>query len=289
MSIPNISYPNSSGSDSSDSNLPVANSTAPTATAPRSTGLQHIKALGLWRSIGHGLFLFALVDLIYAVIPPKFTDPVWEFQTIGDWFERVPVLMLGLMLIFYREWDFRRPIERQLLPLLSWLTIPLGLCFLLLLPLCASDAVQINRLNNSQINTQLNEQTLQVDQAKSRLLSASQADLETLLLPEEQAAQIETAPRTAQAAKEVALDNIEAVEKRAQDEAAQARQSLKRNLLKNTVRLMLGCLVSAMLLFYVWRTTGWARDPAAARQGASLPTGPTGSPKPGRWSRLKKL
>ncbi len=234
-------------------------------------GLQQVTVLGICRSIGYTLVFFATVDLLYALIPPKFTDPVWEFQTIGDWFERVPVLVLGLMLVFYGERHFRTRLEHHLLRLLSWLSLVLGLSFLLILPLCVNDAVQINRLNNQQINTQLNEQNDQLDKARSRILSASEAELETLLLAPEQAAKVPNAPRTTKVAKNVALDNLEKVADQTTEKANQARKNLKRNLLKNTARLIAGFFVSSGLLFYLWKKTDWARNLSSYKRAMVVP------------------
>lgn len=239
------------------------------ATTPEDYKL--IPVLGIFRLIGYSLIAFALIDLIYALIPPKFTDPVWEFQTIGDWFERVPVLMLGFVFAFYQGSDFRRKIERQLLRILSWITLPLGVCFLLLLPLCLNDAAQINRLNNAEINGQINDQIVQLEEAKKRILNASEDQLKTLLLPADKAAKIPGAPRTAQVAKDLALDNLGKAEQRGRNQAEQARQNLKRNLLKNTTRLLLGCMISSFTLFYLWKGTKWARDLRCYRTALMLP------------------
>lgn len=230
------------------------------------------KMVGLLRLVGYALTAFACIDLLYAVIPPKFTDPIWEFQTIGDWFERIPVLMLGLILVFYGERDFRKKLERYLLSILSWATLPLSICLLLLIPLCINDSIQINRLNNNEISLQVNEQSIQMEQNRDRILNASDRELESLLLTEEEASQVPDAPRTVQAAKEIALSNLKNAEERAQSKAEQARQNLKRNLFKNTVRLLLGCFISAMTIFLFWENTAWARSFSSYRTAQILPS-----------------
>lgn len=219
-----------------------------------------MSTLSLTRSVGYTLALFALVDLLYAVIPPRLTDPVWEFQTIGDWFERVPVLMLGLVLIFHHGPDWRYKLEKHVLRVSSWFSLMMAICFLLIIPLCANDAVKINRINNAEINVQLNEQSLQLEQTRNRIQGASEAELSSLLLPDSEASEIEDAPRTVQAAKDLALEEVSNAETQSKNKANQARQNLKRNLFKNTLRLMLGCIVSAITFTIIWKNTAWARD-----------------------------
>lgn len=231
----------------------------------------YLSALVLTRNVGYTLTLFALVDLLYAVIPLKLADPIWEFQTIGDWFERVPVLMLGLVLIFYHGPDWRYKIEKYILRFSSWFSLAMAILFILIIPLCANDAIKINRLNNVEINIQLNEQALQLKQTRSRIQNASDAELSSLLLPNDGVSKITDAPQTTQDAKNLALEKVSNAEIESRGKANQARQNLKRNLLKNTIRLIIGCAVSVITFLIIWNNTTWARNFSSYRNAKILP------------------
>ena len=74
------------------------------------------------RVLGYGLLLLALFDIIEMFIPPNFMNPAWEFQTIGALVERVPVPLIGLVLVFFGERHSRTKWEIPILKLLAWLT-----------------------------------------------------------------------------------------------------------------------------------------------------------------------
>lgn len=65
------------------------------------------------RWVGYGLLLLALFDTIEVLTPPQFTNPAWEFQTIGALVERVPVPLLGLVLVFFWGIFQSQPIRRN--------------------------------------------------------------------------------------------------------------------------------------------------------------------------------
>ena len=50
-----------------------------------------------FRLLGGGILALLLLDYAVLLIPPQFTNPVWEFQTIGQLIERAwaPILAYG--------------------------------------------------------------------------------------------------------------------------------------------------------------------------------------------------
>lgn len=83
----------------------------------------------LFRLVGYGLLVLALFDFIHILIPLRLMNPMWEFQTTGALVERVPVPLLGLMLVFYGETSSRKRWESNLLKFLSWASLLIGLLF----------------------------------------------------------------------------------------------------------------------------------------------------------------
>lgn len=213
----------------------------------------------LLRQIGYCLLVLSLFDVIHILVPPRFMDPTWEFQVIGDLVERVPVPLLGLGLVFYTEGDFRSKWERLLLKFLSWASLWTGVLFLLLAPLIFVDKARIDDQINYQINTQVSRQLSGVEQVEQQLGNATSGkDINSVVAR----LNIEGLPPNIQSPQELKsrllLETTEAKKKiRPKAEAAWADRRL--TLVKNSVKWFLGSLVSGVLFVYIWQVTRWAR------------------------------
>lgn len=236
------------------------------------------RTLLMSRRIGYSLLALCFVDLLYVLIPPEFTNPVWEYQTAGDLIKLVPVPLLALMLIFYGETLLRSNLERFALRILSWLTLAIGIVLLLLIPLVVTDATRINRFNNNQINTQASQQTVQLDETKRQLEQATPEQLQTLVPVPDQSGNLPDLPTTPEQAKTQILTNIDRAREQAQAQAEEARNNIRRNLFKNTIKLTLESFVAGFSFVYIWIKTDWARrndsyrnEPARRSTIAQLP------------------
>jgi FtsH-binding integral membrane protein len=89
---------------------------------------------GILRLVGYGLLVMALVDILFLLIPPQLMNPVWEFQTMGAIIERIPVTLLGIVLVYYGERSDRAPIETLLLRWLSWFCLIFAIFLLITFP-----------------------------------------------------------------------------------------------------------------------------------------------------------
>jgi hypothetical protein len=212
----------------------------------------------LLRLVGYGLLTLALFDVISIFFPAYFTDPNWEFQMLGELVEKVPVPLLGIMLVLFGEESFRQKPERLLVKILSWLTLVVGLLFLLLFPLGVLDTGRINDRNTAQINNQVLTQLAQLQQFKTQIEQATtEAAINNLarqanpqaLLPE----------MNSQALKNKLLSDLAAAQARIQAEAETTRKSQQLTLLKRSVKWNLGAVVAAVLFISIWRMTSWAR------------------------------
>ena len=65
--------------------------------------------------VGYSLLIFSLFDYIHIIVPPQFTNFIWEFQTIGTLVEHVAVPLIGLAMVFYRPEGFIGKWEKILL------------------------------------------------------------------------------------------------------------------------------------------------------------------------------
>lgn len=213
----------------------------------------------IMRWVGYGLFILYWVDVAYILYPPEFTNIVWEYQTMGDMVRLVPTLLLSLVLIFYGETADRRKIERRVLQVLSWFILMIAVIYFLMVPLTAVNTARISKQNNEQISTQVNQQKLQLEATQEQLEQSSSAQLETLVPVPDEAGDLPDAPTTPEEAREQILKRLGDARRAADDQAAQARENLRDNLVKNTFKIIVEAAVGAFALVYIWALTKWAR------------------------------
>lgn len=213
----------------------------------------------LLRLLGYGLLLFALVDYVDIVIPPSFTDPRWEFQTIGALVKHAAVPLMGLIFVFYRHQGYMGNLEKILLGLLSWFSLLVGLLYLLVLPLGIADTWRIYYGINAQVTAQLSQQSQQLQQVKGQLNQATTDEeikhLVASLTPQGRSPEI----KNPQASKDQFLAQISQAEKNIQIQANSVRTNQSQALIKNSAKWHLGALIAGALFIWVWHLTDWAR------------------------------
>ena len=129
------------------------------------------------RLLGYGLLSISAVNLIW--FPLSF-DPLQEFQAAGAVIERIPVTLLGMILVCYCGND-RHRIEAAVTPILSWFSLFLAIFLLTLIPLNVVNSLRVYSQNNISENAQLIEQDM-VRQFEQQLeLANSTAELSVIL------------------------------------------------------------------------------------------------------------
>jgi len=121
-----------------------------------------------FRIAGYGLLGLALFDIIDIFIPPRFANPVWEFQTCKNLVERAPVPCWGWC------WSCRgeKFADFQVLILgksCGWGVVCAG-------ALGVSSGFRIYQQNNQQLSSQLNQQTTQMKQLRNLLSKATTSE-----------------------------------------------------------------------------------------------------------------
>jgi hypothetical protein len=209
--------------------------------------------------VGYGLIAFALFDYINILIPLNLTNPVWEFQTIGALVEHAAIPLLGLMLVFFRHQGYIRGLEKNFLGFLSWVSLLVGLLYLLMLPLGVADTWRIYHANKAETITQLSQQSQQIQQLKVQLNQAkTDEQLEKLLAnltPQGRSLKI----KNPQAFKDQLLTKISQTQRNIKVQANTAGKTQTQLLIKNSVKWNLGALITGVLFIWIWYLTGWAR------------------------------
>jgi hypothetical protein len=222
---------------------------------PIMTNTSTLWTLALIRVIGYVFLAFFLFDFADTLIPLRLTNPTWEFQTFGALVEKVPVLFLAYAMIYLGRNFGRKPLEQFLLSLITWLALILGLVYLLMIPISIINTNRLLTLNHQQ-TLQLDIQIAQVKKAQTNLKTTkTQSELQQILsrdlgnnspIPElenpEQVNTLKNRLTTVITDGEVKLK-----------EQAQSLRDVRLELLKKSVKWNLGSLLSAVLLFYIWR------------------------------------
>ena len=215
---------------------------------------------GILRLVGYGLLLMALLDIFFLLVPPQLMNPVWEFETMGTVIERIPVTLLGIVLIYYGERSDRAPIETLLLKIVSWLSLIAAILLLLMIPLSINNGFRIYHQQKAQVSSQLINQKDSIQQYKIGLNSAdSREEIQNIL--QNQAKQKVEIPQSVDSQK-LKADIIQKLDKRQEtidNQLNSFKNQKKTALLKKCLKWNLGGLISSILFFLIWKSTGWAR------------------------------
>ena len=233
--------------------------------APQSEGNEW-RSIFLLRTLGYCLLLFVLFELIYLLFPPRFMDPFWEFQAIEGIINRMALPLIGLVLVFLGEGNLRSKREIFVLKYLSWFSLVMAVLLLLLIPLCLSNTLRLNNLNNSRITTQAMQQMSQIQNLEEQFGKATTSDLETLLarLNTQKAA---TDITNTEDLKNRLLADTNKAKKNLEMQVATTRQTKRLELIKTAVKSSIGAIISAFLLIRIWQATRWARKLTRRKEG----------------------
>ncbi|MEL6912694.1 MAG: HpsJ family protein [Cyanobacteria bacterium J06555_3] len=221
---------------------------------------KQIFSSGILRLVGYGLLLMALVDHFFLLIPPQLMNPLWEFQTMGAIVERIPVTLLGMVLVYYGERSDRAPIEAKILKVLSWASLFAAVVLMLMIPLNISNSFRIYNHHNASANAQFVTQKDNIQQFKEQLEAASSKD-EIGLLLQQQARQQVNIPDSINTEKLKAdiIANLQSNQDSITNQAEAFRAQKRSLLVKRCLKWNLGALIASILFFMIWRSTSWAR------------------------------
>jgi prepilin signal peptidase PulO-like enzyme (type II secretory pathway) len=223
-----------------------------------SLSLPSFPTIPLLALVGYGLLLLSLLDVITIVYPPRLTDPTWELQVIASLVERVPVPLLGFALVFSTQNAPTTKLGKSILGSLSWLTLLIGIFFLLLIPLGVSDVLRIRNQTNAQLEAQSMQQIARFDQIEQQLNQASEDNLRGLAtrLGQRNPA---AAAQSPQELKTQLLGELNQAKKTVRNQAQATRSARQNTLFKSLLKWSISALISGTLFICMWRTTAWAR------------------------------
>lgn len=217
-------------------------------------------SFALLRLIGYILLIFSFIDYLAILIPLKLTNPAWEFQTIGRMVDHVWSILLGLTFIFlYSKGSMIKPREIAVLKFLSWLALPIGILYFLMLPLGINNTLTLYKNINNQFINQQGQQQVQVQKVNEALkIANSQQQLNNLA----RILKVPNANNSSQSTQELKDKLSQRIQKIAENSSATAsavKQGRINNIIKNSVRINLGTIISGVCLVVIWNMTRWIR------------------------------
>ena len=221
---------------------------------------QHILTTSILRVVGYGLLMMALVDFLNLLIPLKLMNPDWEFQLIGSMIERIPVTFLGIVFVFYEDTNYRTPIEKILLKIISWSCLVLAILLILVIPLNINNAFRIYRTYNANINYQLVPRLEVIQDFQSQIKSAnSQENIATILQKNSSTKVALPESLDLDDFKNNITENLQKESDSLQHKAQRQRQKKRYQILRKVIKYNLGALIAIFLLIFIWKNTFWAR------------------------------
>lgn len=237
----------------------IAYNTAEGLVKRTSSQLRSIRLLN-W--IGYGFLLFTLFDFIAAVVPPNFTNEVWEFGLVGNLVERAAAPLIGFGFIFLGGHAHRSAREQFILKIFSWLALLVALLYALLIVLSISSTLRIDGQNNKRITTEAQQKQNQLQQVREELQSVTTIEqMETLLgrLDNQgQAPNIENEQQYQETRKEF-TEFLNQGQKQLKTQVQSTRNAKRQELFKKFFKWTLGALLSTVLFITIWRGTAEVR------------------------------
>jgi hypothetical protein len=209
------------------------------------------------RLIGYVFLILTVLDLAETFYPPSIKDPNWLLAVMGLLVERAFAPLIGVILVFWGAAEFRGSWERQIVRIISWLTLLVSLLYLLLIPLGISSCIRIDKQNNEQIMAQYRQGNAQLNQVKNQVNLASDKDMKDLLETLKKQGQFQV-----NSVEELRTKLPEQLDKSSEILALQVvnqKKQQRNKLLKNIAKWGIGSLVIATAFLLTWRVTKWAR------------------------------
>ncbi len=217
-------------------------------------------SFSLLRFLGYTLLIFSLIDYLGILIPPRLTDPNWEFQAIGQMVDHVWSILMGLIFIFlYNQGSIIKPRQLSILKFFSWAALPIGIVYLLMLPLGINDSLTLYKNINNQFTHQQAQQQEQLQKVTEKLNSTNSSQelnniARALNLPN-----ASEASQSPQELKNKISQQIQTSSQSASTAANIAKREQVKNLIKTALRINLGAIISGVCLITLWRLTRWTR------------------------------
>ena len=211
------------------------------------------------RWCGYGFLLMAGLDVLQSFIPLQIASPLWGMATMSNLVERVPIPILGFLLVFWGEEEERRIWEEKFLPVLFWLCLVLGITFLLMMPSIAINTFRINQTNMQQVDRTLQQEEQQIEQLSSQINQANPEQMKAIATQLKSVGMQVNIEQPQPQLKADILVQISNARTQGPDRAAALKNNQILELSKKSLKLFLGALISGVLYLQIWRHSSWIK------------------------------
>jgi len=214
--------------------------TLPPESEPSSLGRLHV--------LGYVLLLYSLLEYGNILYPPQFADPQWEFVTMGQLVENVWGLLVGLAFVLYRCDVPIRRVELRVLSAVSWLSLLLGLVFVLMLPLGIANTVRLDRANLAEFQTSQAAQRERFNAVREFVSSDRLSEENATRLATQLNLPIDGATPTRQRL----LQQIDRKQRQVQVQLLTRKGAAREQLFRRAVKWNLGTVMIGFALIWIW-------------------------------------
>ncbi|MBF2005166.1 MAG: hypothetical protein IGS49_06780 [Chlorogloeopsis fritschii C42_A2020_084] len=218
------------------------------------------RSFALLHFVGYILLIFSCIDYLGILIPPRLTDPSWEFQSIGQLVDHVWAPLLGLTFLFLQnKSSIVGTKQLTILQVLSWFALPIGILYLLLLPLGINNSLTLYKSINNQFTIQQAQQQEQIQKITESLNQiTSTQELNNLAI----SLNIQNEAIVGQSPKNLKNQISQAIQTAAQNAyltANAAKREQTKILIKQSVKINVGVIISGICFITIWKLTRWTR------------------------------
>jgi hypothetical protein len=214
------------------------------------------QGVSLINNIGYGMILFSAMDYLMILLPPQFTNPIWEFQTIKRLIEQAGVPLIGFAFVFYRPLASIRPRSLYLLRFLSWLCLIIGIIYLLMVPLAIVNTGRISLIGQNETNSQVKFRTTQIEDIEKALSKGLKPRELTLVA---QGIGLSKDKIASSNLKESITEELQKIKSANQTQALQVQKNLRDRNLRDLVKIIFEAALLCILFVWTWTATAWAR------------------------------
>lgn len=228
----------------------------------RQFSLDLLGSIQTLRWVGYGLLAFFGVNLLAVFVPFQFLDPEWELQVIGRVIDFIPLALIGLVFVLYGRQYARTKASNIFAKIFCWLALLLGVLMFLLIPLSIVDTWRIQTTFQQNIQQVLSQRLEKIDAVNAQVESTI-SDGQLVTLAEQFKSQypslnLDLNKNPAEIKKQI-LDLAKQAKNNVKKQSQEALNSQNLALLKNSLKLIIGSLISSIWLISLWRANDWTR------------------------------
>lgn len=217
-----------------------------------------VKGIQLFRGMGILLLAFFVLGTFSGLTDLRLKNPTSELRFATQMTDRMPMALLGMVLLFCHPRFLRVKAEALGLRFLSFSTIVFALFYLLLIPITMNAGAQLFRNNSFQLGERIKEQVERARRVQDATLS---------LTPEQQEGMVtrynksnsQKKPVTVKEFLQILNDEVKSQEAKLEQERLALLNAQQRNLYTAQFIQSAQCFLgaAAFVLLFVW--TDWAR------------------------------